>query len=284
MTVWLEAHEPAVRVAAFASVFVTMALWELAANRRELGAPRGARWLNNLGLTALNTILLRLLFPVAATGAAAATAHHGWGLFNVVELPGWLTIVAAVVLLDLAVYLQHVTFHAVPLLWRLHEVHHADEDFDVTTGARFHPIEMVLSMGIKMAAVVLLGAPAVAVVAFEVLLSATATFNHANVRVPRGVDRWLRLAVVTPDMHRVHHSVERKEHDSNFGFALPWWDRAFGTYRAQPQMGHEAMRIGLGDRSARSLGRMLVLPFLRPKPPATRPPIDASQRAPEIDA
>ena len=196
---------------------------------------------------------------------AALAQERGWGLFNNLELPAALAIVVSAIALDLLIYLQHVMFHAVPALWRLHRMHHADLDIDVTTGARFHPIEIVLSMLIKLAAVAVLGAPAVAVVIFEVLLNATAMFNHANLRLPEGVDRFLRLVVVTPDMHRVHHSIVPAETNSNFGFNLPWWDRLLGTYRAQPAAGHEAMTIGIEQfRTPKDLrlDRLLVQPFL----------------------
>jgi sterol desaturase/sphingolipid hydroxylase (fatty acid hydroxylase superfamily) len=259
-------HEPRIRLAAFLAVFVAMALWELLAPRRALTVPKAVRWASNLGLVALNTVLLRLVFPSAAVGAALAAESRDWGVLNQVDLPPWLAVVAAVVVLDLAIYLQHVMVHAVPALWRLHRVHHADLDFDLTTGARFHPIEILLSMVIKLAVVVLVGAPAVAVLVFEVLLNATATFNHSNVRLPAGLDRVLRWVVVTPDMHRVHHSVEDDETNSNFGFNLPWWDRLLGTYRAQPRAGHEAMTIGIrtyrDPKLCAWLPGMLVLPFL----------------------
>ena len=223
------------------------------------------RWINNLGLVALNTVLLRLLFPAAAVGIAAFAADQGWGLLNYFQTPAWLAIPAAVIAMDFVIWLQHVMVHAIPLLWRLHRVHHADPDYDVTTGARFHPIEIILSMLIKFATILLLGPPVVAVIIFEVLLNATAMFNHGNVRLPTGIDRVLRWFVVTPDMHRVHHSVEDDETNSNFGFNLPWWDRLFGTYRDQPRGGHEGMTIGIhGYRAPREvswLPGLLVLPF-----------------------
>jgi sterol desaturase/sphingolipid hydroxylase (fatty acid hydroxylase superfamily) len=225
---------------------------------------RWRRWPNNFGIVVLNTVVVKLLFPVAAVGMAVFAREHGWGLFNAIEVPGALAVVATIILLDLIIYLQHVMVHAVPALWRLHRMHHADLDFDVTTGARFHPIEIVLSMVIKLAAVVVLGAPPVAVVIFEMILNATSMFNHGNLRLPAGVDRVLRLFVVTPDMHRVHHSAIPAETNSNFGFNLPWWDRLLGTYRDQPAAGHEAMTIGIeqfrepGDLR---LDRMIVQPF-----------------------
>jgi sterol desaturase/sphingolipid hydroxylase (fatty acid hydroxylase superfamily) len=258
------AYEPALRFTAFLGAFAVVAGWEALAPRRARRFTRRSRWPNNLGLLAVNGVLLRLVAPGAAVGVAMAGEAHGWGLLHALALPAWAGLILAIVLLDLAVYVQHVLFHAVPALWRLHRVHHADTDFDVTTGTRFHPLEIVLSAGIKCAAVAAIGAPAIAVVLFEVLLNATAMFNHANGRLPRSVDRWLRWLVVTPDMHRVHHSVAMPEMNRNFGFNLPHWDHLFGTYRAQPANGHEAMTIGLQDyrdlRDAR-LDRLLLLPF-----------------------
>jgi sterol desaturase/sphingolipid hydroxylase (fatty acid hydroxylase superfamily) len=259
-------HEPIIRLGCFGGVLLLMALWEVLAPRRRLTVRRAERWSSNLGLTALNTLAVRFLVPLGAVGAAVLAEEHGWGLLNNLALPGWLAVLLAVVALDLIIYLQHVMFHAVPLLWRLHMVHHADLDIDATTGVRFHTIEILLSMGIKVAAVVLLGASAVAVVVFEVLLNATSVFNHANVRMPRWVDRLLRLVVVTPEMHRVHHSAIPRETNSNFGFNLPWWDFLFGTYKSQPARGHEGMTIGLeqvrDERKADRLHWMLLLPFL----------------------
>ena len=262
---WLLAHEPAVRLSFFLGVFAIMAMWELFAPRRALTVSKAVRWANNLGLVAVNTVLLRLLFPAAAVGVAAFATQQGWGFLNYYLLPPWLAVPLAVVVMDFVIWLQHVMVHAIPVLWRLHRVHHADPDYDVTTGARFHPIEIVLSMLIKFATILLLGPPVVAVIIFEVLLNATAMFNHGNVRLPVNIDRVLRWFVVTPDMHRVHHSVEDDETNSNFGFSLPWWDRLFGTYRDQPRGGHEGMTIGIhGFRAARDvswLSGLLILPF-----------------------
>ena len=260
----LLAHEPVIRLSAFVAIFAAMALWELAAPRRPQAIGRLRRWPSNLGIIALNTVALRLVFPTAAVGIALLAETGGWGLFHALATPAWLAIVASVLLLDLAIYLQHVLFHAVPALWRLHRMHHADLEFDVTTGARFHPIEILLSMAIKLGVVAALGAPAVAVLLFEVLLNATSMFNHGNVRIPLGLDRVLRRLVVTPDMHRVHHSVVPSETNSNFGFNLPWWDRLFGTYRAQPAAGHDGMTIGIEqfrDPRELRLDRMLLQPF-----------------------
>jgi sterol desaturase/sphingolipid hydroxylase (fatty acid hydroxylase superfamily) len=256
--------EPAIRIAAFAGIFALMALWEALAPRRPLSIGRSRRWPSNLGIVALDTLLLRLFFPTAAVGTALAGEARGWGILAEIGISGWLAVVIAIVVLDFAVYLQHVLFHAVPALWRLHRMHHADLDFDVTTGNRFHPIEILLSMAWKLTIVAALGAPAAAVLGFEVLLNGTAMFNHGNVRIPERLDRWLRWLVVTPDMHRVHHSIVPVETNSNFGFNLPWWDRLLGTYRHAPAAGHDRMTIGLEqfrDPSELRLGRMLLQPF-----------------------
>jgi len=260
---WILDHEPTVRLGAFLGVFAVMALWELASARRRLTTAKGARWFANLGITILNTVVVRLLFPAATVGMAILASDRGWGVLNQVAAPALLKIVVAVLFLDLAIYLQHVMFHAVPMLWRLHMVHHADVDFDVTTGLRFHPVEIVLSMLIKLAVVLFLGPPVVAVLIFEVLLNATAMFNHGNVRIASSLDRVLRWIVVTPDMHRVHHSVIPQETNSNFGFNSPWWDRLLGTYKAQPAAGHKAMTIGLEQcqDQSQTLLWMLAQPF-----------------------
>ncbi len=263
----LLAHENSLRLGAFLTVLVGMILWELAAPRRRLEVPRVIRWTNNLALVALDTAILRLAFPVLAVGLATAAEAQGWGLFNRLDLPLWLAILASILILDLAIYLQHVLFHAVPGLWRLHRMHHADLDFDATTGLRFHPVEIFLSMLIKLAVVGAIGAPAVAVLAFEVILNATALFNHSNIALPRGVDRVLRWLLVTPEMHRVHHSTDPRETNSNYGFSVPWWDRAFGTYIAQPAKGHQGMEIGIEQfRTPRDLwlDRMLLQPLRGP--------------------
>lgn len=261
------AAEPQLRLGVFLGVLAIMALCELLAPRRRRDIPRVIRWSNNLALVVIDTIVLRLTFPILAVGLAIMAQERGWGLFNFIDTPAWVAILVSVIVLDLVIYLQHVMFHAVPALWRLHRMHHADLDFDVTTGLRFHPIEIVLSMGIKLALVLVLGPPAVAVLIFEVLLNATAMFNHSNVRLPLIMDRFLRLIMVTPDMHRVHHSILPEETNSNFGFNLPWWDRLLGTYRAQPAAGHEAMTIGIEQfRTPRDqwLDRMLVQPIKGP--------------------
>jgi sterol desaturase/sphingolipid hydroxylase (fatty acid hydroxylase superfamily) len=264
MSEYLLSNEPIVRLSIFAAVFALMALWEVLAPRREQAIGRATRWPSNLGVVVLDTVLVRILFPTTAVGLALLAEAKGFGLFNVWPVASWIAIVVSVVILDLVIYLQHVLFHAVPALWRLHRMHHADLEFDLTTGARFHPIEILLSMLIKLTVIGALGAPAVAVLIFEVLLNATAMFNHSNVRLPAPVDRVLRLFVVTPDMHRVHHSVIVRETNSNFGFNLPWWDRLFGTYRAQPEAGHQGMSIGVDeirDPGEQRLDRMLTQPF-----------------------
>ena len=266
MNEWILSNEIPIRLGFFFGVFGIMAVWELLSPRRELKLSRGLRWTNNIALVIINTIVLRLLFPAAAVGIAALAQQRGWGLLNYHSLPGLLSVVISVVVMDFVIYLQHVMFHAVPLFWRLHRVHHADMDYDVTTGTRFHPVEIVLSMLIKFATIMVLGPPIVAVVIFEVLLNATAMFNHSNVRLPLGLDRYLRWIVVTPDMHRVHHSIEDDEANSNFGFNLPWWDRLFATYRDQPRAGHEKMEIGIHNyRNPQQVDRlpgMLLLPFI----------------------
>lgn len=256
-----------VRMGLFLAILLAMALWEVAAPRRRQEIPRLFRWSNNLGVVVVDTFAVRLLFPVAAVGLAVVAGDRGWGLFNILDVPYWLAVVLAIVALDLAIYLQHVMFHAVPALWRLHRMHHADLEFDVSTGLRFHPVEIILSMIIKLAVVAALGPPALGVLMFEVLLNATSMFNHANIRIPERLDRLLRLVVVTPDMHRVHHSIHPEETNSNFGFNLPWWDRLLGTYLPQPRDGHETMTIGIEQFRTRRdlwLNRMLIQPLLGP--------------------
>jgi len=263
---WLLDNEVQVRLAFFFGIFAVMAVWEMLAPRRELTVSKTVRWLNNLGLVFLNSLVLRLVFPAAAVGVAAVAQKHGWGVMNIYQIPYALSVVFSVMLMDMVIYLQHVMVHAIPALWRLHRVHHADLDYDVTTGARFHPLEILLSMVIKIGTIMVLGPPLVAVVIFEVILNATAMFNHSNVRLPLGLDSVLRWFLVTPDMHRVHHSVEDDETNSNFGFSLPWWDRLFGTYRDQPRAGHEGMTIGIHKlrdvRQVQWLSGMLILPFV----------------------
>src|SRR5499433_25788 len=254
--------EMLLRFGAFLSVFSTMALWEYLRPRRLLLGPRQTRWIINLGLTALNTALVWGTVGGVAYAAAVFAAEQRVGVLHWLALPPWGAVIVTLLGLDFAIYLQHVMFHAVPALWRLHRVHHADLGFDATTGLRFHPIEIFLSLGFKMAVVVLLGAVPWAVVAFEILLNASSVFNHGNVAMPELLDRWLRWVFVTPDMHRIHHSTRVVETNSNFGFSVSWWDRLCGTYRAAPARGHTGMEIGLSDyRTLLSLGQLLLLPF-----------------------
>ena len=260
-------HEAPIRLGFFLSIFAAVALWELAFPRRPLSSSKSLRWFGNLSLVVVNTLALRWVFPILAVGLAAVAEQRGLGLLNRYPPPDWLGLILAMLALDLVIYLQHVMFHAVPALWRLHRLHHADLDLDVTSGARFHPVEIVLSMGIKLGAVVVIGPSPLAVLVFEVLLNGTAMFNHGNVQMPGWLDGALRLVVVTPDMHRVHHSILAGETNSNFGFNVPWWDRLLGTYRAQPREGHLGMTIGIGQfRDSRELWlhRMLMQPVLGP--------------------
>lgn len=261
-------NEVLVRVAVFLGVFAALAVLERLAPRRQPVQPRSRRWVANLGLVLLDTLLLRALafaLPILAVVAAVDAARLGLGLFNRLDWPHWLELLLAILALDLAIWAQHLVTHKVPLFWRFHRVHHADRDFDVTTALRFHPVEIIASAGLKVGLVYLLGPSALAVLLFELLLNATAMFNHANLALPARLDRLVRLILVTPDMHRVHHSVHREEHDSNYGFALSLWDRLFRTYRPQPRAGHETMPIGLDwqdDRPMR-LGWLMLLPFRR---------------------
>ena len=258
--------EATIRLGCFFGIFVVLALCEILAPRRALTTPKASRWFANLVIIGLNPLSVRLVFPVLPVGMALLATERQWGLLNNVDLPYWLEVSIGVIVLDLSVYLQHVLHHAVPALWRLHMVHHADLDYDLTTGLRFHPIEIVVSMGIKLMTVAALGPPALAVLIFEVALNATSMFNHSNIRIPVGIDRVLRLFLVTPDMHRVHHSVIIRETNSNYGFNLPWWDRLLGTYKGQPENGHDGMTIGLSqfrDPKRLTLPWLLILPFAR---------------------
>ncbi len=256
--------EIAIRVVSALAIFGSMAIWEIVAPCRALLVGRAPRWPSNLGIVVIDALAVRLLMPAAAVGAAILAAEKGWGLFNIAGLPPLASGIAGFLILDLVIYAQHFAFHHVPVLWRLHRMHHADLDIDLTTGLRFHPIEILISMALKVAVVIAFGIPSLAVLAFEIVLNATSVFNHANVAMPRWIDRLARLVVVTPDMHRVHHSILRHETDSNFGFNLPWWDWLFGTYRAEPSAGHQGMTIGLtifrNPRELR-LDRLLTQPF-----------------------
>ncbi len=256
--------ELVIRVSCASFLFALLALWELAVPCRVLGFGRKPRWPHNFSILIVDALAVRLLIPTAAVGMAVIAAERGWGLLNVLALPGWLAGLAGFLVLDLAIYGQHVVFHRVPWLWRLHRMHHADLDIDVSTGVRFHPLEILISMLIKIAIVLAFGVPALAVLIFEIVLNATSMFNHANVAMPLSLDRIARLVVVTPDMHRVHHSILREETDSNFGFNLPWWDRLFGSYRAQPVAGHRSMTIGIPlfrDPAELRIDRLLTQPF-----------------------
>ena len=252
------------RLSIFLGIFVLMVIWEFLSPRRKLTKPSLFRRANNLGMMLIYTLIIRLAVPLLPVGAALYASNNSWGLFNSIDLPYLIAIPVAILLLDLMIYFQHRVFHAVPMFWRLHRMHHTDIEFDVTTGIRFHPIEIILSLLLKIIMVILLGAPAIAVLIFEILLSSTALFNHSNIQIPKPIDKLLRLIVVTPDMHRVHHSVYREETDSNFGFNVPWWDRMFGTYIAQPKDGHLKMDIGIeifrDDKDSR-IDKMLVQPF-----------------------
>lgn len=258
-------NEVLIRLGFFFGIFIIVAAWEVLSPRRVLTTSKPIRWLSNMGVVFVDTMAVRFLIPIPAVALAAMAETNGWGLLNNMDLPLWLSITAGVLALDLIIYLQHVMFHAVPVLWRLHMMHHADLDYDVTTGLRFHPLEILISMAIKFSAIAVLGPSPLTVILFEIILNATAMFNHGNIRLPLGIDKVLRLLVVTPDMHRVHHSVTIRETNSNFGFNFPWWDRLFGTYRPQPVAGHEGMTIGLAqfrDAKKLTLPWMLALPFI----------------------
>ncbi len=267
MNMFILDNELLVRLSFFFGIFTVMAVWELVLPRRKLTVSKTRRWFTNLSITVLNSFAVRLLIPIQAVGAAVIAKNNGWGIFNAFQFPQWQAAILSVVLLDLLIYFQHMYFHKIPVFWRLHMMHHVDLDIDVTTGARFHPIEIIVSMLIKMAAVLILGAPALGVIVFEIVLNGTSMFNHSNIRM-NGTERILRKIIVTPDMHRVHHSVVPKETFSNFGFNLSCWDRLFGTYREQPERGHEGMTVGLPEfRDARQLTilRLIALPFLKRK-------------------
>ncbi len=253
-----------IRLGCFVGVLLLCTLWENALPRKILTVSRTFRWINNLSLVALNSVIVALVMPIAAFQAAIIATENQWGLFQVLSLPIWLNVLISIILLDFIIYVQHVIFHRLPVLWKLHRMHHADLDIDVTTGARFHPIEILISMAIKIGAVFLLGVSPLAIVSFEIILNASAMFNHSNAKLALPVDRWLRKAMVTPDMHRVHHSIIPRETHSNFGFFLSIWDRMFKTYRAQPELGHEHVVIGLPDirdKQEQRLDKLLTQPF-----------------------
>jgi sterol desaturase/sphingolipid hydroxylase (fatty acid hydroxylase superfamily) len=259
-------HDLLWRLGVFLGLFALFASLEALAPRRARSQPRSARWFTNLSIVVLDTLALRALaiaLPLLAIGAAVDAGRMGWGLFNALDWPLWLEVVLAILILDLAIWAQHLVTHKVPILWRFHRVHHADRDFDVTTALRFHPVEILASMMLKIGLVYLLGPAALAVLLFEIILNGTAMFNHSNLRLPLWLDRAVRLVLVTPDMHRVHHSIHRHEHDSNYGFALSVWDRIFRTYRPKPEAGHDLMTVGLEwqDERPSRLGWALMLPF-----------------------
>jgi sterol desaturase/sphingolipid hydroxylase (fatty acid hydroxylase superfamily) len=261
-------HDLLWRLGVFLGLFALFATLEALAPRRARSQPRSARWFTNLSIVVLDTLALRALaiaLPLLAVGAAVDAGRMGWGLFNALDWPLWLEVVLAILILDLAIWAQHLVTHKVPILWRFHRVHHADRDFDVTTALRFHPVEILASMMLKIGLVYLLGPAALAVLLFEIILNGTAMFNHSNLRLPLWLDRAVRLVLVTPDMHRVHHSILRHEHDSNYGFALSVWDRIFRTYRPKPEAGQDLMTVGLEwqDERPSRLGWALMLPFRR---------------------
>jgi len=252
------------RLSVFIIIFLVMIIWETLIPRRQRNKSTNVRRVNNLGIMFIYTLVVRLVVPLLPVGAAFYAAENSLGLFNIVDLPLMVTAVLTLILFDIAIYFQHRISHSIPIFWRLHRMHHTDTEIDITTGIRFHPIEIVLSLFIKLAIVILLGAPAIAVLIFEVLLSSCALFNHSNVKLPNAVDKALRWIIVTPDMHRVHHSVHREETDSNFGFSVPWWDRIFGTYCAQPKDGHLSMQIGIEtfrDNKDSRVDQLLIQPF-----------------------
>lgn len=263
---FISQNETTLRLSFFIGMLILIGLWEILAPRRAPKVSKLLRWGNNLGLVFFNSLLLRLIFPVAAVGMATFAQQHGWGIFNHYNIHPLLAIGISIIVMDFIIYLQHVLVHAVPILWRLHRVHHADLDYDVTTGARFHPIEMIISMLIKLAIIVVLGPPVVAVIIFEITLNAMAMFNHGNIGLPAWLDKLLRYFVVTPDMHRIHHSVEDDETNSNFGFNLSIWDHLFGTYREAPRGGQLAMQIGIHSfndvKQTNWISGMLMMPFM----------------------
>lgn len=261
--------ETALRLSVFVSVFLLMAALELIIPRRKLSVSKTRRWLSNISLSFLNTVIARFVIPLAGAGAALLAQERNWGLLNQIDLAPWLGMIIFLLLFDLTIYLQHRMFHLIPFLWRLHRVHHTDQDYDVTTGNRFHPLSILLSGLIKIGLIFVIGPLLISVVIAELLLNATAMFNHSNIRIPSGVDKYLRLFVVTPDMHRIHHSVDGKEHNSNFGFNFPWWDRLFGTYLDQAKVEQQIMNIGIKgfqDSSSYSISKLLIQPLRNPKP------------------
>ncbi len=257
--------ELTLRMGFFWGTLLVVGVWELLWPKRQLTASKIVRWYSNLGIVVLDSLVIRWLFPLLAVGMATLATEKQWGLLNNMDIPYVPAVILSVIVLDMIIYLQHLMFHAAPILWRLHRMHHTDLDYDVTTGLRFHPIEIALSMLVKLSAIVVLGPPLVSILIFEILLNASAMFNHGNIRIPTGFDKILRLFIVTPDMHRIHHSVIKEETDSNYGFFLSWWDFLFGTYRSQPKEGHEGMTIGIDlyrDKTYSHLHWLLIQPFM----------------------
>ena len=259
--------EATLRLTVFMTVLVILICLEIIYPRRKLKLPRMQRWVSNIGISVFNTLFVKLVFPIAGIGAALLAQHKQWGLLNNIEISHWIGVMLFLLVFDLTIYFQHRLFHAIPFLWRLHRMHHTDIDYDVTTGNRFHPVSILFSSIIKFVLIVLTGAAPIAVLIAEILLNATAMFNHSNLKLPIALDRILRLFIVTPDMHRIHHSVEETEHSHNFGFNFPWWDRIFGTYQARPGLGHETMEIGIRgflNRRSASFLWLLIQPLMRP--------------------
>lgn len=275
MTSFILLHETTIRLGFFLTALCLMGLWELKAPYRPLKVEKRQRWLNNLSLVVFNSVTLRLVIPIAATSVAIVAQQQGWGLFNMIEIDNSnhllsiAVIITTIISLDFIIYLQHRLMHKLDWLWRLHRVHHADMDIDVTTGSRFHPVEIIFSMLVKLISIVLIGAPAIAVILFEIILSSMALFNHSNIKLPKPIDRLLRYIFITPDMHRVHHSTQRHEENSNFGFSLSCWDKLFRTYVAQPEKGHLEMTIGNTEFNSEeetvTVSSMLKMPFVKRK-------------------
>jgi sterol desaturase/sphingolipid hydroxylase (fatty acid hydroxylase superfamily) len=260
-------HEPSMRAWAFYGPLFIVLCWEILAPRRLRSRPMLTRWFGNLAVAVLNAVALRWLFPILALGLAVLAQQREWGLFNQLSLSGPVIVGVSVLVLDLVDYLRHRLFHAIPVCWRFHRMHHSDQDVDWSTGLRFHPFEPAVTTIVQLLVVVLVGTPPESVLLFELLVVVTALFQHGNVALPETVDRWLRRILITPDMHRVHHSVIKKETDSNFGVVFPWWDHLLGTYRNQPENGHTQMQVGLtefSDPRHMELHWMLALPFLTP--------------------
>ena len=261
-------NEIGLRIGFFFGVLIIIALWECLRPKLKLRISRNIRWFRNLSLIVLNSIAARLILPFTAASIAIYAEKNQIGLLNFLSIPLWLTVIVSIVLLDLIIYAQHLASHHFLIFWRLHKIHHIDQDIDVTTGVRFHPVEIIISTLIKCAVVMLLGIPFIAIVMFEIILNATSMFNHGNINLPEKFDEWLRLIIVTPDMHRIHHSIIPTETNSNFGFNLPWWDRLFGTYQSQPQKGHQKMEIGLSeyqDINKTNLLTLIIIPFNKKK-------------------